>query len=85
MQEVGLQDVDVLKMDIEGAEHEVLRALIKGSIRPRILCVELDAPTPARRTSRYCVSFAASATVCRVSRIGTFSSRQALEGRTPGE
>jgi FkbM family methyltransferase len=38
MQELGHDRIDLLKLDIEGAEYEVLRSM--GSIRPRVLCVE---------------------------------------------
>lgn len=39
MQELGHERIDLLKLDIEGAEYEVLGSL--GDLRPRILCVEL--------------------------------------------
>jgi len=34
--------IDLLKLDIEGAEYEVLRTLAEDSIFPRVLCVEFD-------------------------------------------
>jgi FkbM family methyltransferase len=40
MRELGHQRVDLLKLDIEGAEYEVLGSL--GEVHPDILCVELD-------------------------------------------
>jgi FkbM family methyltransferase len=47
MRELGHARVDVLKLDIEGAEHQVLRTLPQA--RPRTLCVELHrAPRAAR-------------------------------------
>jgi FkbM family methyltransferase len=39
MRELGHDRVDLLKLDIEGAEYEVLGSL--GDGRPRIVCVEL--------------------------------------------
>lgn len=36
--------VDLLKMDIEGAEGPVLRHMLAEGIRPTILCVEFDQP-----------------------------------------
>lgn len=40
MRELGHDRIDLLKLDIEGAEYEVLDALIDGDIRPTVLCVE---------------------------------------------
>jgi FkbM family methyltransferase len=34
--------IDLLKLDIEGAEYEVISSLVRDGIRPRILCVEFD-------------------------------------------
>lgn len=51
MDEAGLQSLDLLKMDIEGAEVRVLAALLLGSsVQPSVLCVEFDAPLPEWRT-----------------------------------
>ena len=36
-------------MDIEGAEHEVLRAMLADGIHPMILCMEIDQPAPLMR------------------------------------
>jgi FkbM family methyltransferase len=41
---LGHTRVDLLKLDIEGAEHEVVRSLIATGLRPRIVCMELDQP-----------------------------------------
>jgi FkbM family methyltransferase len=51
---IGRDDVAVLKIDIEGAEHRVIRSLLADGIRPRTLCVEFDDPglVPVLRTSR---------------------------------
>lgn len=38
----GHQYLDLLKLDIEGAEYVVLESMIQHGIKPRILCVEFD-------------------------------------------
>ena len=38
----GHTHIDLLKIDIEGAEYEVIANLRQDGIRPRILCVEFD-------------------------------------------
>lgn len=38
----GETDVAILKLDIEGAEHAVLRSIIRDQIRPACICVEFD-------------------------------------------
>jgi FkbM family methyltransferase len=43
MSELGHDHIDVLKMDIEGAEGPVLDAMLRNGINPRVLCVEFDA------------------------------------------
>lgn len=50
LREIGCEAPDVLKLDIEGAEIEVLEALAASAIRPSIVCVELDAPLPELRS-----------------------------------
>lgn len=52
VEEIGVPAPTVLKLDIEGAELEVLRHLIGEAVRPTVLCVELDAPLPELRTVR---------------------------------
>lgn len=49
LREIG-DTPDLLKLDIEGAELEVLREMIEGRTRPAVVCVELDAPLPEMRT-----------------------------------
>lgn len=46
MQELGDDEVDVVKMDIEGAEHRVLDSMLKLGPRPIALCVEFDYVQP---------------------------------------
>lgn len=43
MQRLKHDRIDILKMDIEGAEGPVLDAMIRDGIRPLVLCVEFDA------------------------------------------
>jgi FkbM family methyltransferase len=52
MDQLGHDHVDLLKMDIEGAEGLVLDALLEDEVRPRILCVEFDAIEPPSRVLR---------------------------------
>lgn len=44
MTKLGHDHVDLIKMDIEGAEQSVLPNLIADNVRPRVLCVEYDQP-----------------------------------------
>lgn len=53
MGELGHERVDLLKIDIEGAEYEVLDDLVQSAVLPRVLCVEFDQPAPLSRTARY--------------------------------
>jgi FkbM family methyltransferase len=36
--------LDLLKLDIEGAEHEVISSLLKKNISPKVICIEFDQP-----------------------------------------
>lgn len=47
---LGDRQVDIIKMDIEGAEYRVLDSLLRFGPVPNVLCVEFDQPQPARRT-----------------------------------
>ena len=44
MSELGHARIDVLKLDIEGAEHEVIRSVLEAGIRPQVICTEIDRP-----------------------------------------
>ncbi|MFD7443126.1 FkbM family methyltransferase [Streptomyces sp. NPDC059909] len=44
MKKLGHQQVDLLKMDIEGAEEPVLDRMLAEDTLPRVLCVEFDTP-----------------------------------------
>jgi len=41
MHELGHSDLTLLKLDIEGAEYEVLRSMNWGRVKPRALCFEV--------------------------------------------
>jgi hypothetical protein len=47
MSELGDDHVDLIKMDIEGAEHVVLGSLLSEGPLPDVLCVEFDQPQSA--------------------------------------
>jgi FkbM family methyltransferase len=44
MRELGHHSIDLLKIDIEGAEHAVVKAALAAGIRPTVLCMEIDQP-----------------------------------------
>lgn len=49
MTELGDTKVDLIKMDIEGAEQEVLTSMLSCGPIPEVLCVEFDQPQRMRR------------------------------------
>ncbi len=50
MKHNGHKRIHLLKLNIEGAEYEVLDDLLKNSIGVRVLCVAFDQPMPIWRT-----------------------------------
>lgn len=42
MDELGHDRIDLLKLDVEGAEYEILNSMLDDGIRPRVLCIEFD-------------------------------------------
>lgn len=52
MSELGHDRLDLIKIDIEGAEYEVLRSMLEDSVTVNVLCIEFDQPSPFRRTVR---------------------------------
>jgi FkbM family methyltransferase len=42
--ELGHQHIDLVKLDIEGAEHRVIESILSAGIRPSVLCTEIDQP-----------------------------------------
>lgn len=52
MRENGHCRIDLLKMDIEGAEYRVIDEIIEKAIPVRWLCIEFDQPVPFWTTNR---------------------------------
>jgi FkbM family methyltransferase len=55
MEQLGHDHLDLLKLDIEGSEHDTIRQMLADGIRPTVLCVEYDQPEPlswARDTTK---------------------------------
>jgi FkbM family methyltransferase len=50
MAELGHAHLDLLKLDIEGAEYAVLQTMMADRVYPTVLCVEFDQPMPFRQT-----------------------------------
>ncbi len=50
--ERGHRRIDLLKLDIEGAEYEVLDQLLQSELPVQVLLVEFDQPVPWWRTER---------------------------------
>jgi hypothetical protein len=48
--ELGDERVDLIKMDVEGAEYRVLDSLLASGPLPAVLCVEFDQPAAVRKT-----------------------------------
>ena len=44
MRELGHDRIDLLKVDIEGAEHRVVRSMLESGIHPIVVCLEIDQP-----------------------------------------
>lgn len=52
MRERGHRSIDLLKIDIEGAEYRVIDEIIEKNIPIRWLCIEFDQPVPFWTTNR---------------------------------
>lgn len=48
MREAGDARIDLLKLDVEGAEYDILDDLLATAVRPRVICAELHDPWPPR-------------------------------------
>lgn len=46
MNRLGHASIDLLKLDIEGVEHDTIRQMLADDVHPRIVCVEFDQPEP---------------------------------------
>lgn len=49
MAELGDVEADIVKLDIEGAEHRVLEDMTRHGPHPSVICVEFDQPQRLRR------------------------------------
>ncbi len=47
VRELGDKSLDLVKLDIEGAEHRVLSNMLRSDLRPRVVCFEIDQPVSA--------------------------------------
>lgn len=52
MQKLGHDEVELLKIDIEGSWGQAIDGMIAGGVYPRIVCVEFDSPAPILRVRR---------------------------------
>ncbi|HJT90692.1 MAG TPA: FkbM family methyltransferase [Mycobacterium sp.] len=52
MDALGHRRIDILKLDVEGAEYEVLNAMLAAALEVDVVCVEFDQPTPFAKTLR---------------------------------
>ncbi|OLE31416.1 MAG: hypothetical protein AUI36_29700 [Cyanobacteria bacterium 13_1_40CM_2_61_4] len=50
MRSLGHNHIDLLKLDVEGAEYGVLESILADELRVDVICVEFDQPAPLRRT-----------------------------------
>lgn len=46
MTEFGHERIDLLKLDIEGAEHDTIARVLDDGVLPSVICVEYDQPEP---------------------------------------
>ena len=52
MRELGHRRVDLLKLDIEGAEYDVMESLITDKLQVTVICVEFDQPAALNKIWR---------------------------------
>jgi FkbM family methyltransferase len=52
MRELGHKQIDLLKVDVEGAWKEIIDSMVADDIRPSIFCVEFDSPTTTLKVAR---------------------------------
>ncbi len=52
MRELGHRKVDLLKLDIEGAEFDVMESLIADELEVTVLCIEFDQPAALKKIWR---------------------------------
>lgn len=88
--EAGLERIDLLKIDVEGAESEVLAGIDLTRVRPRVLVVEAVNPaTPGTETAPWEAVLAAAgyefAMFDRLNRFYVAREARALAARLPAE
>lgn len=49
MTQLGHDQIELLKIDIEGSWGQVLTSMLESGVRPRTVCVEFDSPAPLSR------------------------------------
>lgn len=52
MRKLGHENVELLKIDIEGSWGQVIEAMLRDGVHPRVLCVEFDSPAPLLRVRK---------------------------------
>lgn len=50
MRSLGHKSLTLLKLDVEGAEYEVLQSIVRDQLDISVICVEFDQPVPIRNT-----------------------------------
>lgn len=50
LKELRQSKLDLVKLDVEGAEYAVLDSMLADGLLPQVLCVEFDQPVPLWRT-----------------------------------
>lgn len=53
MQELGHSKIDLLKLDIEGAEYQVIQSLLEDKVEVGILCIEFDESAANHLDTKY--------------------------------
>lgn len=86
MREHGHTRIDLLKMDIEGAEYRVIEEIIVNMIPIRWLCIEFDQPVPFWTTNRALQRLKESGyQLCKVDRWNfVFQNRKLFTATTTG-
>ena len=52
MERLGHEQIELLKIDIEGSWGQVLTSMLSDGVRPRTICVEFDSPAPLSRVRK---------------------------------
>ena len=64
MRALGHKSLTLLKLDIEGAEYEVLGSVLRDNLDIAVICVEFDQPAPVRKTLRQIGALRAAGYTC---------------------